>query len=60
MKPVRLGREMDVVAVEQQESKEVTRTRNNSEQDSGIRKCEKKFRQMERRETEPKIQLKSG
>lgn len=39
---------MDVAMVEQQESEEVTRTQNNSEQDSGIRKCEKKILGMER------------
>lgn len=45
--------------VEQQESEEVTRTQNNSEQDSGIRKHEKKVLGMEKREIEPRLLLKS-
>lgn len=50
---------MDVAMVEQRESEEVTRTQNSSEQDSGIRKCEKKILGMERGETGPRISLKS-
>lgn len=42
-----------------QESKEVARAQNKSEQDSRIRKCQKKVLGTKRRETEPRMHLKS-
>lgn len=59
LKPMRRRREMDVAMVEQQESKEVARAQNKSEQDSRIRKCQKKVLGTKRRETEPRMHLKS-